>query len=1468
MSTETRTYQIVPLVISDTFNTWFNKTNEMVELLNNVEPLRLLSGSGINISDNTDSSDGTYTLSLNLTNNSGLSFKTNNSVGIDIYSLTETVASNGDYVMIQRDDTSDQIYKVDVANILPLTINGNHIFNNTDFTNSYIAFETENLFLNSTNVLVENSYLTLNYTLDSNNDFLNKTLIQSGLKIPHLTGNILFKYSGSDNAWLANTNLGITDDNGFVNSNSDIISQFNFKLLSGQTNLALRLEKNINNSWCIRTDNAENTLYFGIDPSDTDGNYINIFKIKQLTSGEGGGTLLYVNDKIYIANIQNSTQFKTTPTALTSYNVPLSNTNGVLDARWTNRFVTKNVVGTVNEGDIVRITTDTDSYAITRASATTEENSNVVGLVERINSGKYYVVTSGEFNTSSVSLSLIEGETYYLSTSAGQLTTTKPNAIVKPILIATGTKTGILLNSASAQTATFKNFYLLNTWTGATEETVSPTEVDETLYLKGGTGISITKNTNNEIEFSLLGGPGTQQTFRYINGISSTSANDQIIFSGLNGIEIQVGKTWSDTEVEIFAPNGFGKVQVYGLGTDEEDFLLESTTSDDTLTIRGGFGIKISQTTENEIQIDADGTSVPADNSVGDNQLENMLPHSVRISDETGKSTSVQLNGIPNYYMDSDGSFYIQNSVTHAYEGPFYGEGPGGDGTPSEIAGLVLGRVLDENGDLSNLSGLNRSDLRTLLGISPTGYLEENQNAFSSIYVVNGTDTGYLNAAEKTDTLTLQAGVGIELIADENTDGSSVLTISANSASYFASLGSGFNTVHIADGSYNSGSAGAILRFTDSNTIEASFGTTNIYDIAFSVVDGSIGNTQLAKMPSNSVKGNGNTTEGNPSNIVFAANTILGRSSTNLKALTAAEVRSILGLSSASYFKRITIENQEDNTNSDYFDAIESGEELRFKEGAYITITRDENNQIVISSDAPSPIGIKTVRLADDASERTSSALIFDTTTQNYEVVNGVDRKPTSSVSRQYKNIKYSYRYNNTTKNYTSVIDLESMPASTVKCAGTDYDNGNYVPTNVYVGENQLLGRKAGQNYVSAIDATYLKTLLSIYSYSTVSVKAASSANDFTLSTSLPNSTLTFRAGTGINLEQYGNSIRFVNTGMISLSSDEAPMLGGDLDLNNKKFVQNTINGDTTILDFDVSDAVSSSYYFRFTNNSPALQLLHESGPANDADLSLTPYNAGYVRLTNGKISSASATDLRIKLGSGRMYLENTLSIDNLLESSTNLNIKIASGGLLKISNGSDSNILTFSKETDKSVIYTDSTTNRDLVIASKYNGSTSVGNIILNSDTLIGSGKYIKTDDGILRLQGTTTIFENSSTSSYFKTFKERKTVTASYANAYFSPLSGTEKAAIYEIVLVDNNNSNNVRMFKIKLERSYVGDINTPVTIQEEVLSSVATTDTTGIRSLYFYWEGVGNNLKMYSTNGSITLNYTISSIITFIN
>lgn len=66
MSTETRTAQITQLILSDTFNTWYNKTNEIIGVLNSVEPLRILNGAGINILDNTDSSAGTYTLSLNL----------------------------------------------------------------------------------------------------------------------------------------------------------------------------------------------------------------------------------------------------------------------------------------------------------------------------------------------------------------------------------------------------------------------------------------------------------------------------------------------------------------------------------------------------------------------------------------------------------------------------------------------------------------------------------------------------------------------------------------------------------------------------------------------------------------------------------------------------------------------------------------------------------------------------------------------------------------------------------------------------------------------------------------------------------------------------------------------------------------------------------------------------------------------------------------------------------------------------------------------------------------------------------------------------------------------------------------------------------------------------------------------------------------------------------------------------------
>lgn len=265
MSTETRSAQITQLILSDTFNTWYNKTNEIIQVLNSVEPLRILNGPGINISDSTDSSAGTYTLSLNLTNNSGLTIKTDNSVGLDIFSLQETTSADTDYFILQRDDTSSEIYKVNASNILPLTINGNHIFSNTSFTNSYISFETENLFLNCTNVLVENSYLTLNYSLDTDGDFYTKSLVTGGIKVPTLEQIVKFEYKGSKNSWLSNVNIGVSDDNGFVNDNSDTTSIFNFKLLNTQNESTIRIQKDVSDYWCFRTDNSNNSLIFGLE---------------------------------------------------------------------------------------------------------------------------------------------------------------------------------------------------------------------------------------------------------------------------------------------------------------------------------------------------------------------------------------------------------------------------------------------------------------------------------------------------------------------------------------------------------------------------------------------------------------------------------------------------------------------------------------------------------------------------------------------------------------------------------------------------------------------------------------------------------------------------------------------------------------------------------------------------------------------------------------------------------------------------------------------------------------------------------------------------------------------------------------------------------------------------------------------------------------------------------------------------
>lgn len=1461
---------IEELQLTDTFAAWYLATNQLIVGYNDISIHTAIVGNGITIDSGTN---GDTTFSVNLATNSGLVFYPDKSLGIDIFTLPEdTEVNDDDYFLLEaysddEDNNGNELKKVKAKNILSLNIDGNHIFSNTD-TDSYISFETENLFLNSQNILVENSYITLRYVLDTNGNFLSKDNITAGLRIVSNSDVVTFEYNGSVDAWLSSVDLGFSSGSKFINvaDNSGDVSDatFTFGLIDTQTAVSLRIEHGSATNdeyWSFSTDPLQDSLHISLIDENTDGESQHIIRLSKLTAGEGGGGLLYINDKIFIGNITGSSQFKTEPTSIfASYMVPLSNADGILDYRWANRYVATEIEGTISEGDIVRFTTDTDSVRIVRADATSEENSNFIGIVERIYNGKYYIVLSGQFNaSSSIDLSLTFGETYYLSGSAGDVTATKPTGIAKPVLIATGNKTGILLTQGNGQLPLFKDVYIVDE-----DSTLSPAIVDDTLSFRGGTGIGIRLTTDNEVEIYSSDGPGTQFAYSQINGVSTNTSTGNIEFSGMNGITIQVAQNFTNTEVEIEAPNGFGIIDVISNSTDDNEFTLDSGVSNATLELIAGTGITLINHTENGMTIEATGVSVPAVGSVSNTILSNMGPYTIKGSDEDGNPIDVSLNNFLNYYLSTDNVFYIENPVTLIYEAA-YGEEPGNGGVPGSIAGFVIGRIVDINGDVSGVTALNRSDLRTLLGVSPTGYLEENQNAYSIIGVVDGLTTTSLEAANQTDILTLQAGTGISLSASENTDGSSVVVISANSASYFASLGSGFNTIIVPEGSFNSGDSDAVIEIPETDTILAEFGTTDSnFDLLLNVKTNSITNSHLTTMPANTVKVGLDTTDGGNIDLLLEQNTLLGRLDGEVQALTTEDLNTLL---EDTFFDSIVIEKT--NGSTIVVNPYENSGDLRLVEGSYITLNKTGDGEITISSSAPAAYGIRTIQTSDDSISRSASSVILESPSQNYELLAGnIDLKPTSSTSRQYKNIKLAYSYNTITKSYKAIFDLEGMPASTVKCAGTDLDGyGNFIPTNVYLNTNQILGRKSGNNYVSGIDPLYFKDLVGIYSYRTVNITNESTdSNDDSIQTSSTNSSFTLMGGENITItKEDASTIKIDATNVLSsLSEDTSPQLGGNLNVNNRTFRQNNKN----ILAFSNSSSTGDFSFSLNATTTPTIQISRNSGSTASSDLILTPYGAGYVQIQGGLLSASVSNSLTLRSGTGTFNLTNSSSAENILYSPNTTNIWIQENEKLNLSfDTTNSRDMTIERVSDEVRAYTSTASGNNLVLGSKYNGSTSTGTIYLRGIVDIDSDYYITNTSKSINVDGEFSIFESDtfgvSTSNSVR-FKKEKIDTSSYLSPSLTGIPADASAVIYDILIIDNNNVNIRRMITLKiLSTDIVGssDGNYANKTYNERLSELASSNT-AIKSLYFTKNSTTLDINS-SVGGSI--DYTIHSLMT---
>ncbi|MCX6800436.1 MAG: hypothetical protein NT091_04805, partial [Candidatus Falkowbacteria bacterium] len=101
-------------------------------------------------------------------------------------------------------------------------------------------------------------------------------------------------------------------------------------------------------------------------------------------------------------------------------------------------------------GDIVRAST-TAAGKYTKAQADSSSNAEVIGIVSATSTNDFTLTTGGYVDLSaSTTLAFNSGDNYYLATStAGALTNIEPTGageVSKPVFVATGAKTGYLIN--------------------------------------------------------------------------------------------------------------------------------------------------------------------------------------------------------------------------------------------------------------------------------------------------------------------------------------------------------------------------------------------------------------------------------------------------------------------------------------------------------------------------------------------------------------------------------------------------------------------------------------------------------------------------------------------------------------------------------------------------------------------------------------------------------------------------------------------------------------------------------------------------------------------------------------------------------------------------------------------------------------------------------------------------------------
>ena len=612
---------ILQLQLNDTFYDWYLRTNQIIEYVNPINVYDIFPGVGL--VESRSGNPGTVELSIS-TNSALYGIGTLNTGGIHDVVLsyaTLTAGAVANTSLFAFQGGANQIFKVEASNILPPTVNGNHVFTGD------ITFEQDlNVFgptitLNTNGGSRDNCGIVVESTAD--------TQIQ----------NVLWTYDTATTAWMSSENLGLKTGKAFV-TDSYPKAEFPFEASQSQGQVDIQLgttSGGIPERFSIEAQfDTANSLSFSHHYNDVLVNDI----LELSSSGAGGGEVI-VKNTITITDILNSTPFAQTPTATS---VPITGSDGYL-SQFVNRVTLPTSGGTV-VGDFVYMNGG-QAYP---ASPDTLAQSQSIGIVESISGGNAVIIMTGAF--SGILSGLTAGSKYYLDPfTPGRVTKLDPantnGDLDKLVFIATSATSGIIIpdftttgsgsiTTTTSSSATQDTFKTIQTTSGTSVVAEQPSD---TVTFTAGNNITVTGNDftdtvtfaskipESTTNHTLLSGTGSA-TYAYTSAINTFSLVGRADSGNIAGIVIAPGtivgriddsndsdnavKGLTGAEVRniIGLPENSSYIQTvsFETGTGDPVLVHDATSDGELLTIAEGANISFTNV-NGTLYISATGVS-------------------------------------------------------------------------------------------------------------------------------------------------------------------------------------------------------------------------------------------------------------------------------------------------------------------------------------------------------------------------------------------------------------------------------------------------------------------------------------------------------------------------------------------------------------------------------------------------------------------------------------------------------------------------------------------------------------------------------------------------------------------------------------------------------------------------------------------------------------------------------------------